>query len=277
MTPRRSSVMKPPMTGSLPGISAFVVCMNEEHQIRRCLESLRFCDEIIVVDSLSTDKTVAICKEYTERVFERPWPGFVAQKRFALEQCRHEWVLNIDADEVVSEDLQREIQGIVEKNAPSCNGYELLRVVYYFHKWWRKGGWHPEYRLRLLRRTKTEWGGKDPHEKALVDGPTKRLDGELHHYSFNTIAEHLRTINSHSTAAAKVLFEEKKPFHFSYLVTKPLGRILKFFILRKGWREGMPGCIAAIIEGIYAFLKYAKLFEHYHAQKKHSDSLNSSP
>ena len=125
-------------------ISAFIICFNEEANIRRALESVRWCDEIIIVDSGSTDSTLSICKEYNVKIFERPWPGFVLQKRFALEQCSKDWVLNIDSDEEVTPELREEIKEILtldHSKVPVADGYLLLRVVFYMNKWWKKGGW----------------------------------------------------------------------------------------------------------------------------------------
>lgn len=242
-------------------ISAFLVCCNEELNIRRCLESLTWCDEIVVIDSGSTDRTLAIAREYTDRIFHRDWNGFVAQKRFGLEQCRGRWVLNVDADEEVSPELRSAIQLIVNDPAPGATGYELLRVVYFLGRWWRKGGWYPEYRLRLALRENTTWGGRDPHEHAVVSGRVDRLHAELRHYTYTDLQDQIRALNSHSSAAAKSLFDDGERSSWVRMFLNPIARVLKFYVLRKGYREGLAGFVVALLEGWYVFLKYAKLWE----------------
>ena len=244
-------------------ISAFIICCNEARQIERCLESIKWCDEIIIVDSGSTDGTLEICRRYTDKILHRAWPGFVAQKRFGLSECTKDWVLNIDADEVVTQELRDEIIDVLETDGSGrkINGYALNRVVFFMGKWWRKGGWYPEYRLRLCRRSATTWGGSDPHEKASVDGTTGVLHGELSHYTYDDLAHQIRSLNSHSSAAAKSLHDKGVRSGLGRLIFRPLGRFFKFYLLRKGFLEGTPGFLVAISETYYVFIKYAKLWE----------------
>ncbi len=254
--------IRTPMEPTAPLISAFIVCCNEERNIRRCLESVRWCDEILVIDSGSTDQTLEICREYTQRIFERPWPGFVAQKQFGLEQCRGEWILNLDADEEVSPELRDEILRAIEPpHSDGLNGFQLSRVVFYLNRWWRKGGWYPEYRLRLCRRAATTWGGKDPHEKATVVGRTKRLKGELRHYTYSDMGHQIRSLNNYSSTAARSMFENGKKASMIKLLFNPPARFLKFYLVKRGFREGLPGLIVALLESYYVFMKYAKLWE----------------
>ena len=245
-------------------ISAFIVCCNEERQIRRCLESVKFCDEIIIVDSGSTDRTLQICAEYTSKITHQDWRGYVLQKRFALEQCSSDWVLNIDADEEVSEELQEEILGILREDkvgAVKQNGFFLNRVVFFLDRWWRKGGWYPEYRLRLCRRSVTTWGGEDPHEKAEVLGETKRCRGELHHYSFTDLADYVRRMNTLSSNATSSLLRRGASASVLVILTRPFARFFKFYFTKRGFREGRAGLVVAFIEAYSVLLKYAKLWE----------------
>ena len=242
-------------------VSVFVVCMNEESKIERCLKSVDWCDEIIVIDSGSTDATIEIAKKYTDKIFIRSWPGYVAQKRFGLEQCTKEWVLNLDADEEVSPELKEEIQKLLINDDKSINGYNIPRTVFYLNKWWRKGAWYPEFRLRLCRREKTKWGGNDPHEKAIIEGESRKLKGELYHYTYGDISHQVRTLNSYSQQAADTMFKNGKRANIIKIFTNPAVRFVKFYFLRKGFLEGFPGLIVAFLEGYYVFLKYVKLWE----------------
>lgn len=245
-------------------ISAFIICCNEERNIERCLESVQWCDEIVVVDSGSSDGTLEIVSRFTNAIFHRQWTGFVDQKRFALGKCSHEWVLNIDADEVVSPELKSEILQVLSLDVPEVspiNGYQLSRVVFYMGRWWRRGGWYPEYRLRLCRKSATTWGGNDPHEKASVTGRTKRLSGELRHYTYTDLSSQILALNRFSAAAAKTLHAKGERYSLFKLLLRPLSRFFKFYILKGGFREGLAGLIVAMAEAFYVFLKYAKLWE----------------
>lgn len=241
-------------------ISAFVITLNEERDIGRALKSLSFCGEILVIDSGSTDKTIEIAKSCGARVIERPWPGYVEQKRFGLEQCSGDWVLNIDADEEVSDELRAEIISAVS-STEDIAGWELSRVVFYLGKWWRKGGWYPEYRLRLLKRSKASWGGDNPHERAIVSGRTSRLKGELRHYTYDNMTHHVRSLNNFAAAAAQSMHRKGKKFSVFSLIVHPPARFIKFFLIKKGFLEGFPGLLVAFFETGYVFLKYAKLWE----------------
>lgn len=248
----------------MTGISAFIVCKNEIAAMPRCLESVAWCDEVVVVDSGSTDGTLELCRARGCRVFERAWNGYVEQKAFALAQCTQPWILNLDADEEVSPELRDEIQGLLRCDAASPlaeDGFELIRVVFYLGRWWRKGGWHPEWRLRLARRDRVTWHGEEPHEHARVAGPVRRLRGELRHFTYRDIADQVRRLNTHSTQAAMALHRRGRSARTRDWIFRPVARFFRFYVLRKGWREGWPGFVAAGMEAFYAFLKYLKLAE----------------
>lgn len=241
-------------------ISCCIVCFNEEKNIRRCLESIKWCDEIVIVDSFSTDRTIDICKEYTNRIIQRPWPGYVEQKRFALAQATHEWVLNVDADEEVSPALQRAILAVLQRDDPAVDGFYVPRLVYYLGYWWWHG-WYPGYRLRLFRKTKVRWGGVNPHEKVLLQGQADRLPGDLYHYTYEDISDHLRTVNNLTDIAARERARRGKRARVSDLGLRPLWRFFRFYILRGTIRNGIPGLFVAVTSAFYVFLKYAKLWE----------------
>lgn len=252
------------MSGKISGISAFVVCKNEAANMERCLSSLAWCDEIVVVDSGSTDGTLDICSRHGCRIVHRDWSGYVEQKAHGLSLCSQPWILNLDADEEVSPELRDEILGILHRDSEglvSEEGFELLRVVFYLGRWWRRGGWHPEWRLRLARREKVTWHGEEPHEHARVLGQVSRLRGELRHYTYRDIADQVARMNSHTSAAARSLHAKGRRAAFADLLLKPKARFFKFYILRQGWREGLPGFLIACMEAVSVYLKYFKLWE----------------
>ena len=249
-----------------PTVSAFIVCLNEEKQIRRCLESVKWCDEIVVVDSGSTDNTLAICREYTDRIFQRPRPGHSEQKQFALEQCRCDWVLNIDSDEEVSMELRGEILGVLSRKASDrdrTQGYDICRLIHFLDRWWDHGGWYPEYRLRFFQRKSTRWGGVNPHEKALVSGKITKLRGVIYHHTYTSLHHQVECLNRHSTNMAKALSRAEVPYRANLprILFHAVGRFVKFYFLKRGFKEGAPGFIVACVEAGYTFLKYAKLWE----------------
>jgi hypothetical protein len=254
-------------------ISCCIICFNEEANIRRCLESVKWCDEIVIVDSFSTDRTVDICREYTDHVTQRVWPGYVEQKRFALSQATHAWVLNVDADEEVSPELRREILAVLQQNHPAVDGFYVPRLVYYLGRWWWRG-WYPGFRLRLFRKAKVRWGGVDPHEKVLLRGQAERLHGPLYHYTYDDISDHLRAINGLTEVSSRELALRGKRTRTFDLLLRPWWRFLRFYVLSGGFRDGIPGFFVAVTSAFYVFLKYAKLWEttrsHTDADTQHS-------
>ncbi|MGH7929164.1 MAG: glycosyltransferase family 2 protein, partial [Candidatus Binatia bacterium] len=193
---------------AIPTVSAIVVCFNEEANIGDCLASLRWCDEIVVVDSFSTDRTVEICKQFTDHVVQRAWAGYRDQKAFAHSQATREWVLLVDSDERVSPELQSELRAALQKDRGLYAGYAIPRLVYYLKRWWRRGGWYPDYDVRLFRRDRATWSGRDPHEKILVDGRVRRLQHPLLHFTYRDIADHLERINRFTSISARELRDE---------------------------------------------------------------------
>lgn len=245
-------------------ISAFVICCNEEQQIRRCLSSIAWCDEIVVIDSGSTDRTIEIARDFTPHIHHKPWEGFVEQKRFGLAKCTNRWVLNIDADEEVAPELQSEIVALLEKDYAAAlpyDGYEISRVIFFLSRWWRRGGWYPEFRLRLMRRDTATWGGEDPHEKVSVRGSVGRLQGELRHFTYDDLADQVHSLNSHSSAAARSAYKRGVRASLVSVFSHAIARFTKFYVVRRGYREGTAGLIVGVLEAYYAFLKYAKIWE----------------
>ncbi|MGE5306202.1 MAG: glycosyltransferase family 2 protein [Alphaproteobacteria bacterium] len=244
-----------------PTVSAIVVCFNEEEHIGACLESLRWCDEIVVVDSFSTDGTVEICRRYTDRVMQRTWAGYVDQKAYAVSQATKEWVLSVDADERVSAELREEIEQALARDRESYSGYALPRLVFYLRRWWWRGGWYPDYTLRLFRRDRATWGGSEPHDKVLVEGRVRRLRHPLHHFTYRDIEDHIQRINRFTSISAQELKKGGRRWRLADAVLRPAGRFLRCYFLKRGFMEGFGGFYVAVTGAMYVFLKYAKLWE----------------
>lgn len=237
-----------------------IVCMNEEDNIRACLASVSWCDEIVVVDARSADRTREIVREFTDRIYVRDWPGYREQKQFALDQARLEWVLNLDADERVSPELRTEIQRELADGAPGIDGFYVPRLVYYLGRWWYRGGWYPDYRVRLFRRCKATWGGVNPHEKVLVQGRTRRLSGSLLHFTYADVSQHLATVNRLTDISAVETLKQRG-VNKRGLFLRPAWRFFRSLIVDRGILEGWPGVFVAATAGFYVFLKYAKALE----------------
>ncbi len=246
---------------SRPTVSAIIVCFNEENDIRDCLESVRWCDEIVVVDSFSTDRTVEICRQYTDRVMQRQWAGYRDQKAFAHSHATKEWVLLVDSDERVTPELRDEIRAALQSNSGDYAGYSVPRLVFYLKRWWWRGGWYPDYDVRLFRRDRATWGGADPHEKILVDGKVRRLRQPLHHFTYRNIDDHIERINRFTTISSTELRKEAQHWRLADALFRPAFRFFRSYVLKRGFMEGFAGFYVAVTAAVYVFLKYAKLWE----------------
>jgi glycosyltransferase involved in cell wall biosynthesis len=249
-------------------ISAIVVCFNEEERIQECLESLNWCDEIVVVDAFSTDRTPEICRRYTDRFIQRQWMGYRDQKAFAHSQASKDWVLLVDSDERVTTELKDEILSALSVSDDRYAAYAVPRLVFYLDRWWWRGGWYPDYDVRLFRRERGTWGGSNPHEKILVDGPVCRLRHPLHHYSYRNIDDHLRRINRFTTISAEELKNDGATWRLSDALLRPAARFFRSYFLKRGFMEGFAGFHVAVTAAVYVFLKYAKLWELELEEKK---------
>lgn len=242
-------------------LSVLLVTYNEESTVREAIESVRWADEIVVVDSYSTDRTVEICRELGCRIFQRPWPGFREQKNFALEQCQGEWVLNLDADERVSPELKGAIQAALQ-DPKGCAGFEIKRHTWFLGGWIDHSGWYPnDVVLRLFQKDKGRWGGYEPHASVKVEGRVAKLEGDLYHYPYRDLAHHLEKLNRYSTSRAKALLEQGRKCGVADLALRPVADMLKKLILKQGYRDGMRGLIVAFLTAFSVFLKYAKVWE----------------
>jgi len=245
---------------SAPSLSALVITKNEAENIRECLASLQWVDEIIVVDAESTDGTAALAREFTGRIFVRRWEGFSAAKNFALSQCAGDWILWIDADERVTPELRDEIIATLKK-APVVNGFELPRLANFLGKWIRHGGWYPGYVLRLFRREAGRFNDRPVHEGVQVDGKMGRLKNHLLHYTDPNLQHYFEKFNRYTSLAAEELHHHGRRFHLWDLLLRPLWFFFRMYVFRAGFLDGMHGFILAMLSAAYVCTKYAKLWE----------------
>jgi len=234
---------------------------NEEKKIRRCLESVLWCDEIVVVDSYSTDRTVDICRQFTDRIFQHAWLGYVAQRNLLREWAANPWILFLDADEEVSDSLREEIAQEFEVGPADIVGYEFPRQVYYLGRWIRHGEWYPDIKLRLFRKSHGRTEGEEPHDHVSVQGPVKRLRGPIWHYTYDDVEDHVSTLNRFSTISARAKFVQDQPFHWLDLILRPPLRFLKGYFLKHGFLDGAHGLMIAVISSFGVAMKYVKLWE----------------
>ncbi len=237
-----------------------VVAMNEADNIGDCLRSADFADEWVVIDSHSTDATREIAEEFGARVEERDWPGHLEQKNHAIESASHEWVLCLDADERVSAELRASILAALALPELPV-GFEFNRCTNYMGRWIRHGGWYPDRKLRLFRRSRGKWGGVNPHDHVYVDGQVERLTGDLLHHSYRSLSDHLRIINSYTSIMAQGKLDAGVRASLFDLTLRPFWKFLRMYFLKAGLLDGVPGLVVAISGSYYVFLKYAKLRE----------------
>ncbi len=243
-----------------PTISAVVICQDEEDHIGACLDSLAWCDERVVVDSGSSDRTVEIAGEKGANVLHHAWPGYVAQKNWALDQATCDWVLSLDADERCTEGLRGEIERTLAGEAGS-DGYAVRRHVFYLGRWIDHGGWYPDWKLRLVRRGAARWGGVDPHDKLEIAGLPERLDGELVHFTYPDFSGHLRTVQKFSDVVSAEWEKAGRGFSVWRAMIHPPAKFLECYVWKSGWRDGWPGFVIAVTSSFYVFAKYVKLWE----------------
>lgn len=241
-------------------LSVAIITFNEERNIERCLKSvLPVADEIVVVDSLSTDNTEAICRKYNVTFVKQAFLGYVEQKNFAVKYCSNDFVLSLDADEALSETLQQSILEV--KKNPVKDGYSFNRATFYCGQHIKHGGWYPDKSLRLWNRTKGEWKGNNPHDWfCLIDGADcGYIKGDLLHYSFASIDEHIAQINKFSTISAQSKFKKGVRSYWFQILLFPKWRFFHNYILKRGFLDGYFGFIIAVNSAHEVFIKYSKL------------------
>jgi glycosyltransferase involved in cell wall biosynthesis len=241
-------------------VSAVIITLNEEQNIKACLESVRWADEIVVVDSGSQDRTVEICRAYTQNVYHVPWKGFGAQKNEALCRAHHDWVLSIDADERVTPELKEEIEGLLKQDI-KFNGFSVSRKSYFGKRLVLTCGWFPDYTIRLFNRKSGRFSEAAVHEAVQIEGQTGTLTHSLVHYTYRDISDFLLRMNRYSTLAAADLYASKKGGALMKMIFRPPAMFFKMYFLKHGYREGVLGFILSGLYAFYTFVKYVKLWE----------------
>lgn len=261
-------------------VSVCVLACDEERELERCLASIAWADEIVVVvDAKSRDGSEIVARRLASRVERRPYAGDVAQKSHAVSLAKHDWIFVLDPDEVVTPALSEAMQRALVEAAradgagsaggaggaggadSAIAGYEVNRATFHLGRWIRHGDFYPDWKLRLFRRAAGRYAGRDPHGRIEVDGRVARLEGELEHYSYRDLADQIARIQFFSSEAAAALVREGVRFRLRDLVLRPPARFLRSYLLRTGFRDGIPGFVIAGASAFYVFLKYAKLWE----------------
>ncbi len=241
-------------------ISLVIITFNEEQNIERCIKSVPWCDDIVVVDSQSTDRTVEIAKNLGARVFVEPWRGYGPQKNRATGLAKNDWVVFLDADEALSPELATEIKKLFLSKALDCDAYEFPRLSIHLGREIRHGGWYPDRQKRFFNKTRCQWSEVSIHEE-LVAHKVGRINARMFHWPFKNLAHQIQKNNHYSTLQAEKLFKEGKRFSWFKFIFKPKFKFLECYILKQGFRDGMAGLIIALGAAYSVHLKWAKLWE----------------
>ena len=244
-------------------ISACIISFNEERKIEDCLKSLvDVADEIIIVDSLSTDKTLQIAKKYTDKIFHQKFLGHIEQKNFAVKKASHDWILSLDCDERLSEQLVESIREI-KNSLHRADAYSMPRKTFYIYRWLNYC-WYPDVKTRMFNRNTACWGGTNPHDHIVVQGKNVvRLQGDIYHYSFDSISDHLKTIDSFTEIGADEIVRKNKRVTIFTPLTHASWTFLKLYLLKRGFLDGFAGLIVSVLSYVHVFVKYSKAYIKY--------------
>ncbi len=249
-------------------ISATIIVYNEEDNIADVCESASWADELVIVDSDSSDRTVEIARNYTDKIFNREFRGYKDKHEFADSQTTGDWIFWIDADERVTPELRQAIEDLKSRDGDALpQGFNISRKTWYLDRWIKHSGWYPDYQMRLYRKDASYWDGVAPHETARVDGKVEILEGEFLHYTKRDLSEHHRVLDSYTSLAAENYYKNGKTIGGLGLLFHPIGAFLRTYILKQGFRDGVTGLIIAMFTAYSVFLKYAKLWEHKNIEK----------
>lgn len=240
-------------------VSVAIITKNEEMNITDALESVKEFDDIVIVDSFSSDRTFEICRIYTERVFQHEWQGYAKQKQMAVDLAKNEWVLILDADERVTPELMEEIK--ISVSGSSFIGFYIPRKSFFLGKWIRHSGWWPDHVLRLFRKDSGRLDDRHVHEKVMLKGKAGYLGNPLIHIAYRTIGEFIDKADRYSTLAAMELKKDKRHVNPISFIFRPVITFFRIFIIRQGFRDGVNGLILSLLYSYYTFLKYVKVWE----------------
>ncbi len=244
-------------------LSVIVITKNEEKNIRQCLESIRWADEIIVVDAGSTDSTVELVKAYTNKIYVKPWDGFGPAKNFALSVATSDWILWLDADERVTLELAQEVKQTIHSNH-SQTAYTIPRKAFFLGRWIKHCGWYPGRVVRLFHRQNGKFTEEKVHEQLIIEGTIGNLQSDLLHYTDPNLMHYFDKFNRYTSLAADELAHQHTGFHFAQLIFGPFWIFVKMYIIRLGFLDGIQGFILCVLSSCYVFTKYAKLWERQH-------------
>ena len=242
----------------MPKISACIIAFNEEKKIEDCLKSLLpVADEIVIVDSLSTDRTLEIARRYTDRVYEQEFLGHIEQKNLAVEKASNDWILSLDCDERLSDELQRSILAVKER-LDDADAYCMSRKTFYVYRWLNHC-WYPDVKTRLFNRSTSHWGGTNPHDHIVTSGDNiVRLAGDIHHYSFDSISDHLQTIDKFTEIGAEELIRKNKRFNLLSPLTHASWIFIKLYLVKRGFMDGFAGLTVSVLSYMHVYIKYSK-------------------
>ena len=245
-------------------LSVVMITLNEEHNLARALDSVKWAAEIVIVDTFSQDRTKEIAKKYTDRIYDLKWSGYGPAKQFALEKASFEWVLSLDADEVLSEPLQQEIQSVLQPEV-EFDGYSVCRMSNFLGKWMKHGGWYPDYVLRLFRKDKSNFTTATVHEELIVTGKSGRLKGLLLHYTDPNLEHYLTKLNRYTTLSAQELLNKGETAKLTDLLFRPPALFFKMYFFKFGLLDGIQGFLLALYSSFHVLSKYAKLWHLQHS------------
>jgi glycosyltransferase involved in cell wall biosynthesis len=245
---------------SSKGLSVVIITRNEEDNIGECLESVKWAEEIIIVDSESSDRTEEICRAFGVNFVKEPWKGFALQKNSAIEKATRDWILSLDADERVTPELKKEIIAVIEGSDPK-DGYFIARKNFFLGRWIKRCGWYPDYNLRLFRRGKGLFGIREVHEAIKITGVSGHLKSPMEHHTYKSLDDYMVRLDRYSTLAAQELLKEKKSYGIFHIIFRPFYTFISMYLLRLGFLEGYYGFVLSVLYAFYTFLKYIKLRE----------------
>lgn len=255
----------------MPKLSVIVITQDEAANIEAALDSVTWADELIVVDSGSSDETARLAERFTKHVSTRNWEGYGAQKNYAASLASHDWILSLDADERIPPELAEEIQELL-KTEPVNHGYRIPRVAFHLGRWIRSTDWYPDYQLRLYTRRLASWNERRVHESVQVQGTTGTLRNEIHHLAYRDLSHHFMTMDRYTTLAAEEMSSQGQRGSLWKMVVHPPFAFIRNYLVRGGIRDGIPGFIVSVMNTYYVLLKFIKLWEFQHKRTSGNDN-----